>query len=87
MRVSLSYTHLPTSALPEIAGDSVLYFNPENIDEISDAISKLIDSPENSERRESIIEKALDWVNQYSWERTARETLDYISSCMENKIQ
>ncbi len=65
-------------ALPEIAGDAAFYFNPENIEEIADAISKLSDSAENKERRDEIIAKGLEWVKQYSWERTAKETLDYI---------
>ena len=31
-----------TSSLPEVAGDGAIYFNPENIDEMSYKIEKIL---------------------------------------------
>ncbi len=67
-------------ALPEIAGSAACYFNPENIEEIADSIAKFIDTDENAEKRNEIIQNGLEWVKQYSWERTASETIEYISN-------
>lgn len=62
-----------SASLPEIAGDAALLVDPYNIDEISEAIYKvLIDQ----NLRKNLIEKGLKRVKQFSWEKAARETLN-----------
>ncbi len=46
-----------TTSLPEVGGDAVLYVNPDNIEQIADAMLKLNDNPE---LRAKLIEKALN---------------------------
>lgn len=60
------------SSLPEAGGDAALYFDPENADEISKTIKKVI---EDKGLRDEMIRKGYAQVKKFSWEKTARETL------------
>lgn len=60
-------------SLPEITGDCVLLFNPENVEEIASAIEKLVC---NTTLRESLIIKSIDFVKKYSWEDTVSKTIE-----------
>ena len=66
-------------ALPEIAGDCTCYFNHKDPAEIAAVIEQLIDAPENQEKRTALIKKGIKWIQQYSWKKTAEETLAYLS--------
>jgi glycosyltransferase involved in cell wall biosynthesis len=61
------------SALPEIAGDAALYFNPESVEEMAAALDRLMcdESLRNDLGRRAIARAAL-----FSWDKTARETLE-----------
>ena len=65
-------------SLPEVVGDAALFVkNPEDIDEISKAIYKgLIDK----KLREKLIKKGLEQARKFSWQKTAKETLNFILS-------
>lgn len=67
-------------ALPEIAGDAAVFFNPKVPEEITNAVSLLIDTDENKERRSKLIKKGLNWVSRYNWKTTAEETVRYLDS-------
>ena len=69
-------------ALPEVAGDSALFFNSKKPEEIAEAISSLVDCDKNTAKRKEIIEKGLDWVKKYNWETTAHQTIEYIDSLL-----
>jgi glycosyltransferase involved in cell wall biosynthesis len=59
------------SAMPEVAGDAAVYFDPTNADEISSAIERLIgDAPLRAE----LSAKAITRARTYSWARCADET-------------
>src|SRR3989344_3387993 len=60
------------SSLPEAGGDSVLYCDPENVDDIAKNLESMI---QNSELRKKLIEKGFEQVKKFSWEKTAKETL------------
>jgi glycosyltransferase involved in cell wall biosynthesis len=62
-----------TTAIPEIAGNAALYFDPLNIEEMSYVIEKVIC---NEELRKELIKKGFDRVKKFSWEKTAKETLE-----------
>jgi len=62
-----------TSSLPEVVGDAGILINPENFEEISDAIVKIIEKPEF--RRELVL-KGLERAKQFSWEKASKEILD-----------
>ncbi|UTC76177.1 glycosyltransferase family 4 protein [Treponema sp. OMZ 792] len=69
-------------ALPEIAGDSALFFNSKKPEEIAEAISSLIDCDKNAVKRKEMIDKGFEWVKQYNWETTAHQTIEYIDSLL-----
>jgi glycosyltransferase involved in cell wall biosynthesis len=57
----------------EIYQDKVFYFDPKNIELIEKALRRVLEMKE-SERR-GIINDAKKFVERYSWERMARQTL------------
>jgi alpha-1,3-rhamnosyl/mannosyltransferase len=61
-----------TSSLPEVAGDAALTFDPTSIDAIADALRRLLS---DSELRAELRTRGLHRAAQFSWERTAQETL------------
>jgi len=61
-----------TSSLPEVCGNAAYYINPYSVDRIADSIYKLV---ADEELRKSLIEKGLERVKMFSWEKTAKETL------------
>jgi glycosyltransferase involved in cell wall biosynthesis len=58
------------SSMAEVAGDAAMLVDPYKIDSISDGIEKILRGPKN------YIEKGLKRVQDFSWEKTARMTLD-----------
>ena len=60
------------SSLPEAGGDAALYFNPENVDDMAGTINKVLSS---ESLRKEMIEKGLEQVKKFSWEKTAKLTL------------
>ncbi len=68
-----------TSSIPEVAGDAALLINPNNFEDLAEAILRLIG---DSQLRTQLIKKGKDQASLFSWERTARETLQvYTSVC------
>ncbi len=64
------------SAMPEILGDSGVYFDPEQPDEIAAAIRQLFQS---AELRAKLAESAYQKAQLYSWERCAIETFAFLA--------
>ncbi len=64
-------------ALPEIAGDSALYFDQNDPDEIANAIARIVRVPsgETDALRASLVESGLKWVTNFDWRQSASETL------------
>lgn len=62
-----------TGALPEVAGPTALYFDPESVSEIGDA---LIRGLERSAERERLVEVGRARAARYSWKTTAGLTLE-----------
>ena len=61
------------SSLPEIAGDAALYFNPHDILSIKNALKILIS---NSDIGLKLSSKGQSRLKNFSWEKTAYETLE-----------
>jgi glycosyltransferase involved in cell wall biosynthesis len=68
------------SSMPEVCGDAALYANPYDVDDISKKIEFLIN---NQEERERLIEKGLDRVSHFTWERSANKHLDVMKGLVE----
>lgn len=60
------------SSLPEAGGDAVVYFDPENVEDITKALHSLVN---DEELRNKLVKKGYEQIKKFSWEKTARETL------------
>jgi glycosyltransferase involved in cell wall biosynthesis len=63
------------SSLPEVAEEAALYFEPKNYSDLSAQIKKVLDDPE---LRQELIERGIAQAQKFSWERCAKETLEYL---------
>ncbi len=64
------------TSLREVGGDAVLYFDPNDSDSIAKA---MLEINCNQELREKLINKGMARVNNFSWEKTAINTLKIIN--------
>ena len=67
-------------SLPEVAGDAGVYVDPNSPKSIREVIDKVL-SMDNIEYNK-LVEKGLDQVKKFSWEKTALKTLealDYVA--------
>ena len=60
------------AAIPEVAGDAAIYFDPHNVEEMADAILKVLG---DSSLKEKLIERGKSRLQLFSWEKTAEQTL------------
>ena len=60
------------ASLPEVAGEGALYFNPLSVQEMAEAIARVL---KDKTLRENILKKGFENVARFSWEKAARETL------------
>ena len=60
------------SALPEVAGDAALFFDPRSPDQIAAAIALLLD---DEALRRTLVERGNARCRLFTWERTASSTL------------
>ena len=64
------------ASLPEVVGESAIFVNnPENINEITDAIYKGLT---NKNLREELIKRGLNQAKKFSWQKTAKKTLSIL---------
>lgn len=70
-----------TSSLPEVAGDAALKVNPANQRDISSALEKLLT---NESLRAKLIEAGENQAKQFSWEKTAKQTLEILEKVGKN---
>ena len=61
-----------TSSLPEVAEDSAVYFDPVNVDGMSEAVERVI---ENESLRERLRASGRERLKFFDWDKTAQETL------------
>jgi len=64
-----------TAAMPEVIGDAGLTFDPENAREMASRIATLLVDPQ---LRVRLGEKAAKRAESFTWEETARQTLDVL---------
>ncbi len=63
-----------SSSIPEVCGEkSCLYFDPKNTDEMAAQIQKAL---KDADLRADLIHAGAQWVQKYSWEKMAKETLE-----------
>jgi glycosyltransferase involved in cell wall biosynthesis len=68
------------SSLPEVVSDAGILIDPSNVDELSDAIFRVVSS---KELRESLSDKGIKQASLFTWEKCARETLAVYKECFQ----
>jgi glycosyltransferase involved in cell wall biosynthesis len=69
------------SAMPEIAGDSAILVDPENVEWLIEALRRLtIDA----DLRANLIQRGLNRARQFSWEKAVNETWNIYRSVLED---
>lgn len=62
-----------TSSIPEVVGDAARLFDPEDIDALRAAIEAVVGS---SDLRDDLVRRGRERIQHFSWDRTAKKTLD-----------
>ena len=70
-----------TSSLPEVAGDAALLVNPKEIFDLYEAMEALVIRPS---LREELKKKGLEQSKKFTWEKTARQTLEIYQKIFNN---
>lgn len=70
------------SSMPEVAGDSALLVDPYSVESISKAIKEILN---NKKISDNLIEKGFENIKQFSWEKTAAETVKVYEKIAEDK--
>jgi len=73
MKMNVPVITSNVSSMPEVGGDAALYVDPFSISDITSAINKLVN---NKEFRDSMIKKGIEHSKLFTWENTAKQTLD-----------
>jgi glycosyltransferase involved in cell wall biosynthesis len=63
------------ASIPEICGESALYFDPYDLNDIADKIYRLVT---DSSLSQSLVKKGRDRVTQFTWKQCAQETCETI---------
>jgi len=64
-----------SSSLPEIAGAGAVYFNPLDVEDMADAIERVL---VDEALRQELISKGRENLNRFSWQKAAQETLSVL---------
>lgn len=59
-----------TSSLPEVGGDKIPYFNPENVEEMAEVIEKELEREDTEEEKQ----KRIEWAKSFDWKKTTEDT-------------
>ena len=73
MRRGLPVACARESAMPEVAGEAALYFDPHRPDSIAEAVIRILIDPELAHR---LSVAGLERQEQFTWRRAAEETLE-----------
>jgi glycosyltransferase involved in cell wall biosynthesis len=63
------------TAIPEILGDAALYFDPYDVEEMTEKIEKVL---KDDQLRTSLVLRGKERVKRFSWENSARKLLDIL---------
>lgn len=68
--------------MPEFLKDGGFYFNPKSIESMEAAIEEFLSKPKE---RQMMAEQNLKEIENYTWEKTAKNTFSFISHIYKNK--
>lgn len=69
-------------SIPEVVGDAAILFDPRSLDSIADALEKAIF---DSAARENKINRSIERIKLFSWERCAQETFGIYEKLLQNR--
>ncbi len=72
------------TSIPEVAGDAVLYSEPNNTMKISENLCNIVENKDGI--RDELIQKGLERADMFSWEKCAKETLGVINMLQKKKF-
>jgi len=72
-----------SSSLPEVGGDSCLYFDPNDENDLNSKLEKLF---QDKDLYKALITNGNNRVKNFSWEKCAKETLEVITSVVNSPI-
>jgi glycosyltransferase involved in cell wall biosynthesis len=67
------------SAIPEVAGDAAIYFDPHTPESIAQAIITYYQNPAMAD---ALVEKGIERMKQFSWKDTAEKTVIEYKNCL-----
>jgi glycosyltransferase involved in cell wall biosynthesis len=71
-----------TTSLPEVAGDAAVLVNPEDVEELAEAMMRVLsDDSLQSQLRSRGLERA----KQFTWQRAAQQTLAVYREIVNNQ--
>jgi len=71
-----------SSSLPEVGGDACLYFDPQNINDLTE---KLIKLKNNSQLKNNLIKRGKQRVKLFSWDNCGEKTLKILIEAADDK--
>ncbi|MCH5294838.1 MAG: glycosyltransferase family 4 protein [Treponema sp.] len=77
MAVGIPVTCSRAGALGEIAGEHALFFDSDNIEEMSACLEKILC---DQKLRKELVSGGLEWARRFSWEKTAASTVEVLRS-------
>lgn len=66
------------SSLPEVAGDAALLIDPHSSDDIAAGLVRLVG---DADLRHRLIEQGLKQIDQFSWDKAAKQILEILAKC------
>lgn len=71
------------SALPEMAGEAAIYFDPHSVDEMAQAMERLV---WDEDLRGRLSGKAIEQAAKFAWEKTALQTLEVFEKVARSNV-
>ena len=69
--------------MPEVLGESAVFFNPERPDEIENCLRILLEHPQ---LRQRLADEGYEKAHRYTWKRCAEETFRFLSEVAQNWV-
>ena len=69
------------ASLPEVAGGAAEFFEPSSVDDLAEAIERVLNSPA---RQAVLRQKGLERAKQFSWEECARRHIEVYRKVLES---
>ena len=67
------------SSMPEVGGDAAIYFDPEDLSDMTVQIKKVV---YNRELRDQMVAMGLKQLEKFQWKKIVEETLQCYEKCL-----